>query len=235
MSNKEGLVEVREVSQAFNVIRGYVHKFQKKFEKKVEGETRAKLRYALMREENEEYLVAAINQDEVEILDALTDEVFILCGTMNAHNISDAVMAKALIEVTRSNMSKADESGNPIYNENGKVIKGPNYSKPDLASIIIDHAKSGIAVDPEQSDIGQRPDRYAFKVVNRKSGKVVDCDMFDIAKAMKLTPEKFSVLKYLRTKGGLHKQIDDAKKLVNCAIASLESLENNLDRENNNQ
>ncbi len=89
------------------------------------------LRYKLMREENEEYLEAAQNNDLVEVADALGDMLYILCGTMISHGMQDKIEA-IFDEIQRSNMSKLDENGKPIYREDGKVLKGSNYFKPNL-------------------------------------------------------------------------------------------------------
>lgn len=93
------------------------------------------LRYKLMREENEEYLEAAQNGDIVEIADALGDMLYILCGTILSHGLSDK-MEPVFREIQNSNMSKLDESGRPIYREDGKVLKGNLYFKPNIASIL---------------------------------------------------------------------------------------------------
>ena len=93
------------------------------------------LRYNLMKEENEEYLQAAQDNDLIEIGDALGDMLYILCGTIIAHGFQDK-MEGIFEEIQRSNMSKLDTDGKPIYREDGKVMKGPNYFKPDLEKII---------------------------------------------------------------------------------------------------
>ena len=95
------------------------------------------LRYKLMREENEEYLEAAQNGDLVEIADALADQLYILLGTMHVHGMADK-MEEIFDEVHRSNMSKLDEYGNPIYRADGKILKGSDFSEPNIASIIND-------------------------------------------------------------------------------------------------
>ena len=96
---------------------------------------RNKLRFDLMKEENEEYLEAANNNDLVEVADALGDMLYILCGTIIEHGMQDKI-EEVFNEIQRSNMSKLDEDGQPIYREDGKVLKGPNYFKPDIASIL---------------------------------------------------------------------------------------------------
>jgi predicted HAD superfamily Cof-like phosphohydrolase len=93
------------------------------------------LRFNLMKEENEEYLEAAQNGDIVEIADALGDMLYILCGTINAHGLQEK-MASVFEEIQRSNMSKLDDNGEPIYREDGKVLKSSNYFKPDIRSIL---------------------------------------------------------------------------------------------------
>ena len=93
------------------------------------------LRYNLMKEENEEYLQAAQDNDLIEIGDALGDMLYILCGTIIAHGFQDKMEA-IFEEIQRSNMSKLDTDGKPIDREDGKVMKGPNYFKPDLEKSI---------------------------------------------------------------------------------------------------
>ena len=93
------------------------------------------LRYKLMREENEEYLEAANNNDLVDVADALGDLLYILCGTIIEHGLQYKI-EEVFDEIQRSNMSKLGEDGEPIYREDGKVLKGPNYFKPDIASIL---------------------------------------------------------------------------------------------------
>lgn len=93
------------------------------------------LRFNLMKEENEEYLEAVQNNDLVEIADALGDMLYILCGTILEHGLQHKIEA-VFDEIQRSNMSKLGEDGKPIYREDGKVMKGPNYFKPDFDSIL---------------------------------------------------------------------------------------------------
>ena len=89
------------------------------------------LRHRLMHEENEEYLEACKNGDLVEIADALGDMMYILCGTILSHGLQDKIEL-IFDEIQRSNMSKLDVDGKPIYREDGKVMKGPNYFKPNI-------------------------------------------------------------------------------------------------------
>jgi predicted HAD superfamily Cof-like phosphohydrolase len=93
------------------------------------------LRYKLMREENEEYLDAAMNGDIVEVADALGDQLYILCGTILKHGLQDKI-AEVFQEIQRSNMSKLGADGQPIYREDGKVMKGENYFRPNIKSIL---------------------------------------------------------------------------------------------------
>lgn len=93
------------------------------------------LRYKLMREENEEYLEAAQNGDMVEIADALGDMLYILCGTILTHGLEDKMEA-VFREIQESNMSKLGEDGKPIYREDGKVLKGNRYFKPNISAIL---------------------------------------------------------------------------------------------------
>ena len=93
------------------------------------------LRFKLMREENEEYLEAAKNGDLVEIADALGDLLYILCGTLLTHGLQYKI-EEVFEEIQRSNMSKLDENGKPIYREDGKVLKSKLYFKPDIGSIL---------------------------------------------------------------------------------------------------
>ncbi|PIB30675.1 nucleoside triphosphate pyrophosphohydrolase family protein [Maribacter sp. 4G9] len=99
------------------------------------GNTKNLLRFNLMDEENKEYLEAASNGDLVEVADALGDMLYILCGTILEHGMQHKI-EEVFNEIQRSNMSKLGEDGKPIYREDGKVLKGPNYFKPDIASIL---------------------------------------------------------------------------------------------------
>ena len=98
-------------------------------------EDRKKLRFELMREENEEYLEAALANDKVEVADALGDMLYILCGTIIEHGMQD-VIEEVFDEIQNSNMSKLGADGNPIYREDGKVLKGPHYFKPNFTKIL---------------------------------------------------------------------------------------------------
>ena len=93
------------------------------------------LRYRLMNEENQEYLDAAKNGDLIELADALGDMLYILCGTILKHGMQHKI-EEVFKEIQRSNMSKLDYEGNPIYREDGKVLKSDQYFKPDIKSIL---------------------------------------------------------------------------------------------------
>ena len=89
------------------------------------------LRHRLMSEENDEYLEACKKGDLIEIADALGDMMYILCGTILSHGLQDKI-EDIFEEIQSSNMSKLGPDGKPIYREDGKVMKGPNYFKPNL-------------------------------------------------------------------------------------------------------
>ena len=93
------------------------------------------LRHDLMREENEEYFAAANNGDLVEVADALGDMLYILCGTILKHGLEHKI-EEVFREIQRSNMSKLDADGKPIYREDGKVLKSDRYFRPDIAAIL---------------------------------------------------------------------------------------------------
>ena len=99
------------------------------------GALKNELRFNLMKEENEEYLEAVQNNDIIEIADALGDMLYILCGTILEHGLQHKIEA-VFDEIQRSNMSKLGEDGKPIYREDGKVMKGPNYFKPNFSDIL---------------------------------------------------------------------------------------------------
>ena len=92
-----------------------------------------KLRIDLIKEELEELTEAMKNKDLLEVADALTDILYVTYGAGHAFGIN---LDKCFDEVQNSNMSKLDENGKPIYNDSGKVMKGPNYFKPDLSKFV---------------------------------------------------------------------------------------------------
>ena len=91
------------------------------------------LRYDLIKEELEELKEAMDKKDIKEVADALTDILYVTYGAGHAFGID---LDKCFDEVQNSNMSKLGKDGNPIYNESGKVMKGPNYFKPDLSKFV---------------------------------------------------------------------------------------------------
>ena len=93
------------------------------------------LRFNLMKEENEEYLEAAKNKDIVEIADALGDQLYILCGTILKHGLQHKI-EEVFEEIQRSNMSKLDDNGKPIFREDGKILKSDSYFKPNIQKIL---------------------------------------------------------------------------------------------------
>ncbi len=93
------------------------------------------LRYNLMKEENEEYLEAAKNKDIIEIADALGDQLYILCGTILKHGLQHKI-EEVFEEIQRSNMSKLDENGQPIFREDGKILKSNRYFKPNIQKVL---------------------------------------------------------------------------------------------------
>jgi predicted HAD superfamily Cof-like phosphohydrolase len=92
-----------------------------------------KLRIDLIKEELEELAQAMNDKDLLEVADALTDILYVTYGAGHAFGID---LDRCFDEVQNSNMSKLDENGKPIYNESGKVMKGPNYFKPDLSKFV---------------------------------------------------------------------------------------------------
>ncbi len=91
------------------------------------------LRFNLIKEELEELRIAIDTKNLVEVADALTDILYVTYGAGHAFGID---LDKCFDEVQQSNMSKLDDHGNPIYNDSGKVMKGPKYFKPDLSKFI---------------------------------------------------------------------------------------------------
>ena len=93
------------------------------------------LRHGLMKEENDEYLEACHSNSLVEIADALGDQLYILCGTILKHGMQH-IIEEVFDEIQASNMSKLGEDGKPILREDSKILKGPNYFKPDISKFI---------------------------------------------------------------------------------------------------
>lgn len=124
---KEQLKKVEQFHNAFREINGVIPSLlpAKTYE----------LRHKLMAEENDEYLEACNANDKVGIADALGDQLYILCGTILKHGLQD-VIEDVFDEIQKSNMSKLGEDGNPIFREDGKILKGPNYFKPNIQQFI---------------------------------------------------------------------------------------------------
>jgi len=119
----------------FNKVKIFMETFAQEVKNKpsFSSEKINNLRYELIREELDEFKDALKNQDILEVADALTDILYVTYGAGHAFGID---LDKCFEEVQQSNMSKLDERGEPIYNKNGKVMKGPNYFKPDLTKFV---------------------------------------------------------------------------------------------------
>ena len=115
----------------FESVRKFMMTFGQEIKKKAQfpDDQITKLRFALIKEELEEFKEAIEKKDLKEVADALTDILYVTYGAGHAFGID---LDKCFEEVQNSNMSKLGEDGKPIYNENGKVMKGPNYFKPNL-------------------------------------------------------------------------------------------------------
>ena len=115
----------------FQKVKAFMKTFGQEVKEKAEfpNEKIIKLRYALIKEELEELKEAIEQKDIIEIADALTDILYVTYGAGHAFGIN---LDKCFNEVQESNMSKLGEDNKPIYNEHGKVMKGPNYFKPNL-------------------------------------------------------------------------------------------------------
>ncbi len=126
------------LSETINMVKEFHEAFKIGNEEQPVGKIDEKdylLRYKLMREENEEYLEAAERGDLVEVADACGDMLYILCGTMLKHGLQDKI-EEVFREIQASNMSKLDKNGQPIYREDGKVLKSDQYFKPDIKTIL---------------------------------------------------------------------------------------------------
>jgi predicted HAD superfamily Cof-like phosphohydrolase len=132
MKNKIVMKNKIEAVKAFHSVFKIGHRETPKADLGIDKNT---LRFNLMKEENEEYLEAANNNDLVEVADALGDMLYILCGTIIEHGVQYKI-EEVFDEIQRSNMSKLGKNGEPIYREDGKVLKGPNYFKPNIKSIL---------------------------------------------------------------------------------------------------
>ena len=119
----------------FNKVKAFMNTYGQDVKEKASFPKDAiiQLRIDLIEEELNELKEAIKNNDIVEVADALTDILYVTYGAGHSFGVD---LDKCFDEVQRSNMSKLGEDGNPIYNESGKVMKGPNYSAPDLKKII---------------------------------------------------------------------------------------------------
>ncbi|MDC1053977.1 nucleoside triphosphate pyrophosphohydrolase family protein [Alphaproteobacteria bacterium] len=119
----------------FNKVKAFMNTYGQDVKEKASfpDDTVVQLRVDLIEEELNELKEAIKNNDLVEVADALTDILYVTYGAGHSFGVD---LDKCFDEVQRSNMSKLGEDGNPIYNESGKVMKGPNYSAPDLKKII---------------------------------------------------------------------------------------------------
>ena len=119
----------------FNKVRTFMKTFGQEVKTKPSFSTDKinKLRIDLIKEELDELTQALNNKDLLEVADALTDILYVTYGAGHAFGID---LDKCFEEVQNSNMSKLDENGKPIYNETGKVMKGPKYFKPDLSKFV---------------------------------------------------------------------------------------------------
>ena len=119
----------------FNKVKTFMETFGQEVKNKpsFSSEKINKLRYELIREELDELKEALNSNDLLEVADALTDILYVTYGAGHSFGID---LDQCFEEVQKSNMSKLDEQGKPIYNESGKVMKGPNYFKPDLSKFV---------------------------------------------------------------------------------------------------
>ena len=121
--------QVIKFHKAFNI------KFSEEPNTKVEKKI-IELRFNLMDEENKEYVDAAKSNDIVEVADALGDMLYILCGTIITHGMQN-IIDDVFDEIQKSNMSKLNSDGKPIYRSDGKVLKGSNYFKPNIKKFFV--------------------------------------------------------------------------------------------------
>ena len=119
----------------FESVKKFMQTFGQQIKEKAEFPDKkiTKLRYELIEEELQELKEAIDKKDIKEVADALTDILYVTYGAGHAFGIN---LDKCFQEVQNSNMSKLDQNGKPIYNEKGKVMKGPNYFKPDLTKFV---------------------------------------------------------------------------------------------------
>ena len=120
----------------FDYVKTFMNAFGQEIKLKAEFPKQkiAKLRYDLILEELDELKKAMESKNLLEVADALTDILYVTYGAGHAFGIN---LDKCFLEVQRSNMSKLDKDGKAIYNDQGKVMKGPNYFKPDLSKFLV--------------------------------------------------------------------------------------------------
>lgn len=123
---KKQIKQVKEFHKAFNLIESQNYKLNQDV---------YLLRYSLALEELQEYLIGCGKKDEVEIADALGDQLYILLGTIISHGLEDKIEA-IFDEIHRSNMTKLDANGKPIYREDGKVKKSDLFEEPNIEKIL---------------------------------------------------------------------------------------------------
>ena len=128
MTLKETIEAVEQFHNAFGIENNYE-------QTTALSESEILLRHRLMAEENEEYLEAAMNRDIVEVADALGDQLYILFGTILKHGLQHKI-EEVYDEIHRSNMSKLDEKGEPIFREDGKILKSNLYFRPEIKKIL---------------------------------------------------------------------------------------------------
>lgn len=124
---KKQLLAVEEFHNAFGQENGKVPRLIR--------EEEANLRYALLAEENYEYKEAVEKGDLVEIADALGDQLYILCGTILKHGMQN-IIEDVFAEIHASNMSKLGADGKPVMRDDGKILKGPGYFRPNLSKFL---------------------------------------------------------------------------------------------------
>lgn len=123
----------KQIQQVIDFYKAFGHPIETK--PKYISEERVVMRHRLLDEEVVELFDAGITGDVAEVADAIADCFYILIGTAIEYGIADKLI-DVFNEVHRSNMSKLGENGKPIYREDGKVLKGPNYSRPELKDIL---------------------------------------------------------------------------------------------------
>ena len=124
---KTQLKKVEEFHKAFTEVNGD--------EPQLLNEDLFMLRYNLMREENTEYLEACSDKDLIKLADALGDQLYVLLGTILKHGLQYKI-EEVFDEIHKSNMSKLGIDGKPVFREDGKILKGPNYFKPNILRIL---------------------------------------------------------------------------------------------------